>query len=50
MLRPADYGRDRIGHFALFHDSHAAGFWRDSLHWLREGANPWPERVMANQG
>lgn len=43
-LSPADYGRDRIGHFALFHDSHADGFWADSLRWLRTGENPWPQQ------
>ncbi len=42
LLRPADFGRDAIGHFGLFHDSHAAGFWVDTLSWLREGRNPWP--------
>ena len=47
MLQPSDYGRDSIGHFSLFHDSHTAGFWRDSLRWLRDGANPWPDRVMS---
>ncbi|MCG6203484.1 alpha/beta fold hydrolase [Rhodopseudomonas sp. HC1] len=47
MLRPADYGRESIGHFSLFHDSHAADFWGDSLRWLRDGANPWPDRVIA---
>ncbi|RJF76275.1 alpha/beta hydrolase family protein [Rhodopseudomonas palustris] len=47
MLRPADYGRETIGHFSLFHDSHAAGFWRDSLRWLHDGANPWPDRVIS---
>lgn len=47
LLHPADYGRDAIGHFNLFHDSHAGGFWRDTLLWLREGRNPWPDRVIA---
>ncbi|MFD1330384.1 alpha/beta fold hydrolase [Methylopila musalis] len=46
LLEPADYGRDAIGHFSLFHDSHAPGFWRDALLWLRDGRNPWPERVL----
>ena len=45
LLHPADYGRQAIGHFNLFHDSHAQGFWRETLIWLREGRNPWPERV-----
>lgn len=46
LLRPSDYGRDTIGHFGLFHDSHAAGFWLDTLLWLRDGRNPWPRRVI----
>lgn len=46
MLQPSDYGRQTIGHFALFHDSHSGGFWRDSLRWLRDGENPWPHRVI----
>lgn len=43
VIRPADYGRESIGHFALFHDSHEAGFWTDTLVWLTEGRNPWRE-------
>ncbi|MGV6875660.1 alpha/beta hydrolase family protein [Pseudochelatococcus sp. B33] len=46
MLAPADYGRDAIGHFNLFHDSHAGGFWTDALLWLKEGRNPWPDRII----
>lgn len=46
LLKPADLGRDKIGHFALFHDSHMAGFWTDTLSWLREGNNPWPAAVL----
>jgi len=46
-LAPADYGRKAIGHFGLFHDSHASGFWLDTLLWLRDGRNPWPGRVIA---
>jgi predicted alpha/beta hydrolase len=42
LLRPADYGRQSIGHFNLFHDSHAVGFWIDTLSWLQDGRNPWP--------
>src|SRR5690606_17626391 len=47
LLRPADYGRDAIGHFNLFHDSHAAGFWLDTLIWLRDGCNPWPDHQVS---
>jgi predicted alpha/beta hydrolase len=46
LLRPSDYGSDAIGHFGLFHDSHASGFWRDTLPWLRDGRNPWPGHVV----
>ncbi|MFT4185016.1 MAG: alpha/beta fold hydrolase [Rhizobium sp.] len=46
LLRPADYGRQSIGHFNLFHDSHAAGFWADTLSWLCDGRNPWPAHVV----
>ncbi len=45
-LRPSDYGLQRIGHFDLFHDRHASGFWLDTLRWLRDGHNPWPEQVI----
>jgi predicted alpha/beta hydrolase len=46
LLRPSDYGRNAIGHFGLFHDSHASGFWPDTLLWLRDGRNPWPGHVI----
>jgi predicted alpha/beta hydrolase len=46
LLRPEDYGLARIGHFDLFHERHASGFWLDTLLWLRDGHNPWPERVI----
>ncbi|TWB09550.1 putative alpha/beta hydrolase [Rhizobium sp. ERR 1071] len=45
ILEPRDYGRTAIGHFGLFHDSHASGFWLDTLLWLRDGINPWPNRL-----
>lgn len=48
LLRPADYGGEPIGHFRLFHDSHAPGFWRDTLPWLRDAHNPWPRHVVAS--
>lgn len=48
-LSPADYGRGAIGHFQLFHASHADGFWRDTLRWLRDGENPWPMRTTLHQ-
>jgi predicted alpha/beta hydrolase len=50
LLKPTDYGRQSIGHFDLFHDSHAAGFWLDTLLWLQDGLNPWPRNVLHHQG
>ncbi len=44
LLQPTDFGLERIGHFSLFHDRHAAGFWLDTVLWLRDGVNPWPHR------
>ncbi|WP_137391193.1 alpha/beta hydrolase family protein [Rhodoligotrophos defluvii] len=44
LLRPADYGLEQIGHFGLFHSRHQAGFWLDTLLWLRDAVNPWPGR------
>lgn len=46
LLSPRDYGMSAIGHFGLFHDRHAAGFWLDTLLWLRDGHNPWPGHVI----
>lgn len=46
LLHPVDYGREAIGHFNLFNDLHIKGFWHDTLCWLSQGANPWPERVI----
>lgn len=46
LLRASDYGRDAIGHFGLFHDSHAGGFWLDTVIWLRDGSNPWPGHLI----
>jgi len=47
LLKPEDLGRDKIGHFALFHDSHMNGFWTDTLSWLRDGSNPWPAAALS---
>jgi predicted alpha/beta hydrolase len=41
QLHPVDLGREKIGHFGLFHDSCKESFWLDTLSWLREGRNPW---------
>jgi predicted alpha/beta hydrolase len=50
LLHPSDCGRQSIGHFHLFHDSHAQGFWRDTLVWLGKGQNPWPKSVAWSAG
>lgn len=44
MLAPEDLAMESIGHFDLFHARHASGFWLDTLLWLRDGINPWPDR------
>ncbi|WP_442582318.1 alpha/beta hydrolase family protein [Mesorhizobium sp. ASY16-5R] len=44
LLTPADLGMETVGHFGLFHDRHASGFWLDTLMWLRDGINPWAGR------
>lgn len=43
---PADLGFDAVGHFSMFHDRHAERFWPDTVRWLRDGINPWPQRVV----
>lgn len=45
LLTPEDLGFDRVGHFDLFHARHQHGFWRQSLVFLRDGENPWGNRV-----
>jgi predicted alpha/beta hydrolase len=49
LLRPSDYGRETLGHFGLFHDSHASDFWVDTLSWLHEGRNSWPDKVVSDR-
>jgi len=45
-LSPADLGVTSVGHFGAFHDRHAAGLWIDTLAWLCDGVNPWPDRTF----
>ena len=45
LLEPQDLAHARVGHFDLFHARHESGFWQSTLEFLREGRNPWPERV-----
>jgi predicted alpha/beta hydrolase len=47
LLTPRDLGFDAIGHFSLFHARHATGFWLDTILWLRDGVNPWPQKPPA---
>lgn len=49
-LSPSHLGYAQIGHFSLFHARHAAGFWLDTLLWLRDGVNPWPAQVRQKNG
>ena len=46
MLAPENLAMESIGHFDLFHARHASGFWLDTLLWLRDGINPWPNRTF----
>ena len=46
LLAPADLGVASLGHFGLFSGTHASGFWVDTLLWLREGTNPWPDKPL----
>lgn len=41
QLKPQDFDRTQIGHFALFHNSFRHTFWPGTIQWLRHGANPW---------
>ncbi len=42
LLSPSDLGFETIGHFSLFHKRNAASFWPDTIRWLRDKVNPWP--------
>lgn len=44
LLKPEEFGRTEIGHFALFHSSFRETFWRDTVQWLRFGEIPWENR------
>lgn len=47
LLTSSRLGVERIGHVGLFHARHADGFWRDTVAWLRDGINPWPDLTRA---
>ncbi|KQR96181.1 hypothetical protein ASG12_18410 [Williamsia sp. Leaf354] len=47
QLSPDALGRSAIGHFGLFHSRHRDDFWADSLRWLLDGENPWPQHVWS---
>lgn len=44
LLSPGDLYQTCVGHFGLFHSRQASDFWLDTLTFLRDGANPWPDR------
>ena len=46
LLTPDELGHSAVGHFGLFHDRHASGFWLDTVMWLRDGVNPWPNKTV----
>jgi predicted alpha/beta hydrolase len=46
QLPPALIGMTAVGHFGLFHARRSGRFWTDSLLWLRDGVNPWPEATI----
>jgi predicted alpha/beta hydrolase len=46
LLEPADLDVAALGHFGLFNARHASGFWLDTLMWLRDGTNPWPDKLL----
>ena len=46
QLAPQDFGQQRVGHFGAFHSRHEFGFWLDTLLWLRDRCNAWPERTL----
>ncbi|CDM56376.1 MULTISPECIES: alpha/beta hydrolase family protein [Rhizobium] len=50
LMTPERLGFESVGHFGLFHTRHAAGFWLDTLLWLRDGINPWPEQDVQDSG
>ncbi len=45
-LPPAALDLPRVGHFSLFHSRHAVKFWPQTLRWLRDGENPWPDATI----
>ena len=48
VLNPSDFGEEATGHFGLFHSRHASGFWIDTVLWLRDGINPWPQNRVSS--
>lgn len=47
QLKPQDFGRTEIGHFALFHSSFHDTFWQQTTPWLRGGINPWEQTTAS---
>jgi len=50
LLSPPDLGLSEIGHFGLFHARRQGRFWAESILWLRDGRNPWPQRQIPPLG
>ncbi|SFT23358.1 hypothetical protein SAMN04487845_12816 [Methylobacterium sp. yr668] len=46
QLTPSAIGAEAPGHFGLFHARRSGGFWADTLRWLSDGQNPWPDSVI----
>ncbi|WP_407527929.1 alpha/beta hydrolase family protein [Methylobacterium oryzisoli] len=47
QLTPAAVGATGVGHFGLFHARRSGTFWIDTVRWLRDGTNPWPDAAIA---
>ncbi|MEE7491590.1 alpha/beta hydrolase family protein [Methylobacterium oryzae CBMB20] len=46
QLMPSAIGAAELGHFGLFHAGKSGTFWTDTLRWLGDGENPWPEAAI----
>ncbi|WP_085883235.1 alpha/beta hydrolase family protein [Oceanibacterium hippocampi] len=47
-LGPDYFTAGPTGHFGLFHSAHEVRFWRDTVSWLVDGANPWRSPADGN--
>ncbi|WP_331317213.1 alpha/beta fold hydrolase [Methylobacterium mesophilicum] len=46
QLTPSAIGAEAPGHFGLFNARRSGRFWTDTLRWLGDGHNPWPEAAI----